>query len=139
MYPTSTPSRPRPPAMARRISTKSGPELDRPPPYIDQRANVVSSTLFVGMAPVEKSDSTRDVPGLDVGDTPASPTAVNTALNGRSRAELEEMLLTAHNIIRKHESGAFQNAAPRSTSLIATPDYRPDPGQRRDPGPARPK
>ncbi|KAG8886690.1 hypothetical protein FRB98_001094 [Tulasnella sp. 332] len=104
MYSSSTPSRPRPPAKARRTSTKSGAELDRPPPYVDQRATLAASTLFGGMTPMEKSNDPCNASGLDIVGTPASPTSVNTALNGRSRAELEEMLLTAHNIIRKHES-----------------------------------
>ncbi|KAG8987984.1 hypothetical protein FRB94_001215 [Tulasnella sp. JGI-2019a] len=99
---STTPSRPRPPAMARRSITRNGAELDKPPPYAEPGA--FSSGLFGGgMTPLEKAAHQSMMSSVEVGNEPASPTAVNTALNGRSREELEQMLLTAHNIIRKHE------------------------------------
>lgn len=49
---------------------------------------------------------------MTVPDEPfPSPTelrpAVHDVLNGRTREELQEMLLAAHTIIRKHEQGEF--------------------------------
>ncbi|KAG9019472.1 hypothetical protein FRB90_001946 [Tulasnella sp. 427] len=51
-------------------------------------------------------------PPINTPDEPLpSPTelrpAVNDVLNGRTREELQEMLLAAHTIIRKHEQGEF--------------------------------
>lgn len=93
--------------MARlRSSSRVGSELDRPPPYAERRvfpSSSSSSLSTAGLTALEKAAA--DQATMDLGGIPASPTAVNTALNGRTREELEEMLLTAHNVIRKHENG----------------------------------
>ncbi|KAG8893566.1 hypothetical protein FRB99_001875 [Tulasnella sp. 403] len=115
MLACATPSsRPRPPAKARRQSTRaespSPPECEKPPPPYADPDDMFSSSApqTLGRRVVETitTTSTRTLTFVDTDSLP-SPSelrpAVHDVLNGRSREELQEMLLAAHNIIRKHE------------------------------------
>ncbi len=82
--------------MARRSSSKNGPEMDHPPPYAEQRYFSAPSSSIEAVTSMDKlgTDLFLMTASGDVGSMPpASPRTVNKALNGRSREELEEMLL----------------------------------------------
>ncbi|KIO25180.1 hypothetical protein M407DRAFT_25506, partial [Tulasnella calospora MUT 4182] len=95
--------RPRPPAQVRRSSSINDFLEDEEQLMGDQ---LVSSTPSGGRRAARLRMSTSAP--MTVPDEPLpSPTelrpAVNDVLNGRTREELQEMLLAAHTIIRKHE------------------------------------
>lgn len=107
----AVPSRPRPPARARRTSSNAPPD--------EQYPNTLEADIQPQSFPtISASHSRRRLRAVTTTTTSTtfledegipSPTelrpAVNDVLSGRSREELQEMLLAAHNIIRKHENG----------------------------------
>jgi hypothetical protein len=105
--PSST--RPRPPAKMRRSIASSSPSdnEDYPPPYAEN--GILSGDAMYKAQPIfDEVAASTNTPLAYTEPIPTSADlrpAVNDVLNGRTRDELEEMLLTAHNIIRKHEQG----------------------------------
>lgn len=107
MLPCTHPSgRPRPPAQVRRTPSMNS-FLDEEEQFAGHQ--LAASTSSSGRRAARLSTDTPPSAGPD--EQLPSPTelrpAVNDVLNGRTREELQEMLLAAHTIIQKHQQGEF--------------------------------
>ncbi|KAG8933668.1 hypothetical protein FRC01_007808 [Tulasnella sp. 417] len=122
--------RPRPPAQVRRSPSMNSFMEDEEQLMDDQ---MVASTPSRSRRAARLRMSTGARPMTVPDEQLPSPTelrpAVNDVLNGRTREELQEMLLAAHTIIRQHEQGEFGLPQPEmrrspgsSAYVLGTPD-----------------